>query len=54
MYARRHYGFWKLFNWSKKPFILSTLYAAFITMAHKKGLTNLSPFLLMSIGAKNT
>ncbi|MAO16583.1 MAG: hypothetical protein CMH44_06855, partial [Muricauda sp.] len=34
MYAKRHYGFWKLFNWSKKPFILSTLYAAFITMAH--------------------
>ena len=27
MYAKRNYGFFMTFNWSKKPFIIGTLYA---------------------------
>lgn len=30
MYVKRRYGFWMTFNWSKKPFIYSVLYAAVI------------------------
>lgn len=27
MYTKRNYSFWMTFNWSKRPFILGTLYA---------------------------
>lgn len=27
MYVKRNYGFWMTFNWSKKPFILGTIYS---------------------------
>jgi len=30
MYAKRNYGFWMTFNWSKRPFILGFLYAALL------------------------
>lgn len=30
MYTKRNYGFWLTLNWSKKPFILGTLYSAAI------------------------
>ncbi|MFL9836712.1 bestrophin family ion channel [Flavobacterium sp. ST-75] len=35
MYTRRHYGFWKLFRWSKKPFLYSILYATLITLVYR-------------------
>lgn len=28
MYVKRQYGFWMTFNWSKRPFIVGTLYGA--------------------------
>ncbi|MEP5791756.1 MAG: bestrophin family ion channel [Cyclobacteriaceae bacterium] len=28
MYAKRNYGFWMTFNWSKKPFIFGLIYSA--------------------------
>lgn len=31
MYAKRNYGFWMTFNWSKKPFIYGLLYSAIVT-----------------------
>jgi putative membrane protein len=30
MYVEKKYGFWRTFNWSKKPFIVGTLYSAAI------------------------
>lgn len=30
MYIKRNYGFWMTFNWSKKPFIVGTLYSIVI------------------------
>lgn len=32
MYVRRNYAFWMTFNWSKKPFILGTLYSLSICL----------------------
>ncbi len=34
MYTKRKYGFWMMFNWSKKPFIYAFLYAFIITASH--------------------
>jgi ion channel-forming bestrophin family protein len=30
MYVKKNYGFWRTFNWSKKPFVLGTIYALLI------------------------
>ncbi|MEZ4903575.1 MAG: bestrophin family ion channel [Spirosomataceae bacterium] len=32
MYARRKYGFWMTFNWSKKPFIYGFIYATLVAI----------------------
>ncbi|MEZ4912013.1 MAG: bestrophin family ion channel [Saprospiraceae bacterium] len=32
MYVKRRYGFWLTFNWSKKPFILGSIYALLLTI----------------------
>lgn len=32
MYIKRNYGFWMTFKWSKRPFILGTLYALMINL----------------------
>ncbi len=32
MYTKRNYGFWMTFNWSKKPFIIGTLYGLAICL----------------------
>lgn len=34
MYAKRNYGFWMTFNWSKKPFMYGFIYAAIITFLY--------------------
>jgi ion channel-forming bestrophin family protein len=34
MYTKRKYGFWMMFNWSKKPFIYAFFYAFIITAGH--------------------
>ncbi|WP_297334486.1 bestrophin family ion channel [Flavobacterium sp.] len=40
MFAKRNYGFWMTFKWSKMPFIYGGLYAAIIYLAHLLIYTN--------------
>lgn len=35
MYAKRNYGFWMTFNWSKKPFIAGIVYTALVSIVYR-------------------
>lgn len=50
MYIKREYGFWLTFNWSRKPFILGTIYSAAVClMAYYFEIKMMLPRLILGI-----